>query len=95
MAQASKQTRNKRLEARISVEQKALFQRAADLQGRTLTDFVIASAHDAAVRTIHEIELIRLDATDSRGFAEALLNPREPTLELREAARRYKRMTQS
>jgi uncharacterized protein (DUF1778 family) len=35
--------RDERLEARISREQKALFQRAAGLHGRTLSDFVIAS----------------------------------------------------
>ena len=83
------QTRNERLEARVSREQKALFQRAAELQGRTLTDFVIASVHEAALRTIEEIRTIRLDADESRVFAEALLNPREPTDRLRKAARRY------
>ncbi|NJN37905.1 MAG: DUF1778 domain-containing protein, partial [Acaryochloridaceae cyanobacterium CSU_3_4] len=32
-----------RLEARISQETKALVQKAADLEGRTLTDFVVAT----------------------------------------------------
>jgi uncharacterized protein (DUF1778 family) len=81
--------RAERLEARVSREQKDLFQRAAELQGRTLTDFVVASAHQAAVRTIEEMETIRLGAEDSRAFAEAVLNPREPTERLRAAARRY------
>jgi uncharacterized protein (DUF1778 family) len=84
--------RKERFEARISSEQKALFKRAAELQGRTLTDFVIASAHDAAVRTIEEMEIIRLSAADSRAFAEALLNPRQPPAELRTAAERYRKM---
>jgi uncharacterized protein (DUF1778 family) len=84
--------RKERFEARISSEQKALFRRAAELQGRTLTDFVIASAHDAAVRTIEEMEIIRLSAADSRAFAEALLNPRQPPAELRTAAERYRKM---
>jgi uncharacterized protein (DUF1778 family) len=82
--------RRERLEARISREQKRLFQRAADLQGRTLTDFVVSSAQEAAVRTIGEMQIIRLNAEDSRAFAEALLNPREPTERLRAAARRYR-----
>jgi uncharacterized protein (DUF1778 family) len=43
--------RDERLEARVSRDQKALFQRA-ELQGRTLTGFVIASVHGAAVRVI-------------------------------------------
>lgn len=81
--------RNERLEARVSSEQKALFQRAAELQGRSLTDFVISSVHDAAVRTLEEAQMVRLNAEESRAFAEALLNPREPTDRLRAAARRY------
>ena len=63
--------RKERFEARISSKQKALFKRAAELQGPTLTDFLIASAHDAAVRTAEEMEIIRLSAADSRALAEA------------------------
>jgi uncharacterized protein (DUF1778 family) len=81
--------RSERLEARISREQKELLQRAADLQGRTLTDFVVASAHAAAVRAIEDVQAIRLTAEESRAFAEALLNPRESDAGLRAAARRY------
>ncbi|HEV8578093.1 MAG TPA: DUF1778 domain-containing protein, partial [Thermoanaerobaculia bacterium] len=58
--------RSERLEARISREQKALFQRAAELQGRTLTDFVIASVHESALKAIAELEAIRLNVADSR-----------------------------
>ena len=83
-------TRGERLEARITAEQKALIQRAADLQGRTLTDFVIASVQDAARRTIEDMEVIRLNAADSRAFAEALLAPPKPNRALREAAKRYR-----
>jgi uncharacterized protein (DUF1778 family) len=81
--------RDERLEARISRDQKSLFQRAAKLQGRSLTDFVISSVQDAAVRTIETMQTIRLDADESRAFAKALLNPREPNRRLRAAARRY------
>ena len=83
------QLRGERIEARVSRDQKALFQRAAELQGRTLTDFVVASVHEAAVRTIEEIQVIRLSEEDSRRFADALLNPRKPNETLRAAARRY------
>src|SRR5258708_14960116 len=73
--------RSERLEARISSEQKALFQRAAELQGRTLTDFVIASVHESAVKTIAELGAIRLTTADSRALAEALLHPPQPVPE--------------
>jgi uncharacterized protein (DUF1778 family) len=85
----SAKMRDQRLEARISRDQKTLFQRAAELQGRTLTDFVIASAHDAAVRIVEDAQIIRLNASDSRAFAEALLKPREPDARLKAAAQRY------
>jgi uncharacterized protein (DUF1778 family) len=81
--------RDERLEARISRDQKALFQRAAALQGRTLTDFVVASVHEAAVRTIEDMQSIQLSVDESRAFAEALLNPRKPVPKLKAAARRY------
>ena len=81
--------RDDRLEARISRDQKALFQRAAELQGRTLTDFVIASVQEAAVRAIDEAQTIKLNARESRAFAEALLHPREPSVRLKAAAQRY------
>lgn len=81
--------RSERLEARVSADQKNLFLRAAELQGRTLTDFVIASVHEAAVRTVEDMQSIQLTAQESRAFAEALLNPREPADRLRAAARRY------
>jgi uncharacterized protein (DUF1778 family) len=85
----SSRARSERLEARISPDQKDLFLRAAELQGRTLTDFIIASVHEAAVRAIDEMRAIRLTEQESRDFAEAVLNPREPIPKLKAAARRY------
>ncbi|TIO13039.1 MAG: DUF1778 domain-containing protein [Mesorhizobium sp.] len=81
--------RKERLEARISADQKDLFQRAAELQGRTLTDFVIASVHEAAVRTLEDMQAVKLTVKESRAFAEALLNPRDPGPRLRAGAQRY------
>ncbi len=51
-----------RLEARLPANIYALLKRAAELQGRSLTDFVVSAAHDAAVRAIEEAEIIRLSA---------------------------------
>lgn len=49
-----------RLAARISEEQKVLLQRAADPQGRSLSDFVLESAQRAAEAVIREREVITL-----------------------------------
>ena len=43
---------NERLEARVTLEQKELFKEAATLQGVTLTDFVVSSVHQAAIRAL-------------------------------------------
>jgi uncharacterized protein (DUF1778 family) len=84
--------RRERLEARITPEQKALLQRAADLTGRSLTDFVVSSAQAAAEEAIERQHVINLSARDSLIFAEAILNPAEPNENLRAAARRYREL---
>lgn len=86
-----KAVRSSRLEARIDSEQKTLFERAAALRGCSLSNFVIASAREAAIRTIREHEVIRLTGPDRDAFISALLNPPKPTRKMREAARRYKK----
>lgn len=79
-----------RLEVRITPEQKDLFSRAAALTGRSLSDFVVAHAYDAATRTVQEHETMLLSASDRKIFVSALLNPPAPGARLRKAARRYK-----
>lgn len=88
---ARKPAKRQRLEARVTNEQRELFQRAADLQGRSLTDFVIGSVHEKAVQTIESMSIIRLTAKQSLKMAEAMLNPREPSSRLVAAARRYRK----
>ena len=74
-----------RLEARISPELHALLKRAADLQGRTLTDFVVSAVQEAAQRAIEQATVIRLSLADQECFAHALLSPPEPTPALKRA----------
>ncbi len=79
-----------RVAARITPDQKMLFQRAAALRGRSLTDFLVASAQEAAEQTIRSHEVITLSARDSKAFVEALLNPaKQPNAALQRAFRRY------
>jgi uncharacterized protein (DUF1778 family) len=57
------------------------------LTGRSLTDFVVSSAHDAAQRAIEEASLLRLSADDQQRFAKALINPPKPNPALKQAKR--------
>ena len=74
-----------RLEARVPTEVHALLKRAAEIQGRTMTDFVVAAASEEANRVIMQHEIVRLSLDDQRAVAEALLTPPEPTPALRRA----------
>ena len=85
--------RAERLEARVTAEQKSLIERAAALQGRTLTDFVLTSAQDAARRAIEEHQQFELSVRDSEAFVDALLNPKPVNDRLRDTVRRYREAT--
>lgn len=81
-----------RIEARVSPKQKQLFERAAAIEGVTLTDFAISSMHRAAATVIQEHTAINLSVRNQRAFVEALRNPPEPNEALRAAAKAYMRM---
>lgn len=78
-----------RLEARISQETKALVQKAADLEGRSLTDFVVSSVQAAAYKVIEQHQTLKLGLEDSEAFVKAVLNPPQPNEALKSAALRY------
>jgi uncharacterized protein (DUF1778 family) len=72
-----------RLEARISSDLHSMLKRAAEIQGRTVTDFVVTAVQDAAQRTIERAGVVQLSLADQECFARALLSPppQAPTLE--------------
>ena len=86
------QTRTARIEARITPDALAIVKRAAEIQGRSLSDFVVAAAQEAANRTIEEAQLIRLSVEDQRQFAEALLNPPKVSPALTRARKAHARL---
>ncbi len=79
-----------RLEVRISTELHALLKRAAELQGRTMTDFVVSAVQKAAQRAIEQAGIMRLSLDDQHCFAEALLAPPPPNTALTRALERRK-----
>ena len=81
-----------RLEARLPPDVHALLKRAAEIEGRSLTDFVVTAAREAACRTIEGTEIIRLSVEDQRQIAEAILNPPDPTPALRRAFKRRREL---
>ena len=85
-------TRGERLEARITADQKALIQRAAELEGRSVTDYVVSSVQDAARRTVEAHGLVALSAAESRAFVDALLDPPPINDRLRDSVQRHRTM---
>jgi uncharacterized protein (DUF1778 family) len=61
--------------------------RAAELQGRSLTDFVVCAAHDAAQLAFDEQAILRMSAEDQQRFAETLIQSPAPNAALNEAKR--------
>lgn len=80
-----------RFEARLTKAQKTLFMRAAMLTGKSLTEFIVASAYENASRTVREHEAMALSIRDREAFVAALLNPPAPSARLRKAARRFRK----
>lgn len=70
----------------------SVVKRAAEIQGRSVSDFVVSAAQEAAQRTVEETAIIRLSIEDQLALAEAILNPPEPNEALRKAADAYKRL---
>jgi uncharacterized protein (DUF1778 family) len=81
--------RTARLEADISPDALAIVKHAAEIQGRSVSDFVVAAAQEAAHRTIEETQIIRLSVEDQRALAEAILNPPPLTPAMERAIERY------
>ncbi len=84
--------RRERFNARLTEEQKRLFERAAALYGQSVSQFVMSSAQRAAEQAIREHEVISLSERDSRAVMEALLHPAPAGPALRKAAGRYQEL---
>lgn len=81
-----------RLEARISTDLHSMLKRAAEIQGRTMTDFVVSAVQDAAQQAIAQSEVIRLSLADQECFAQALLSPPKPAPALKRAFARHRKL---
>lgn len=78
-----------RLEARATMQQKDIIERAAKLRGTSVTDFVVLAAQKEAIETIRDFQTLNLSREASRVFVDALLNPPAPNAALRAAAHRH------
>jgi uncharacterized protein (DUF1778 family) len=88
-------SRTARIEARIAPHALRIVKRAAELQGRSLSDFVVAAAQEVAHKTIDEAHLIRLSVQDQQRFVELLLKPPALAPALKRARKAHARLIAS
>lgn len=86
---AERATRDQRVDARVTQDEKRLFERAASLTGRSVTSFLVQSSLEAAREVIQAHETMTLTARDRDAFVAALRSPPQPNDALRRAARDY------
>jgi uncharacterized protein (DUF1778 family) len=84
--------RSARIEARIAPDALAVVKRAAEMQGRSISDFVVAAAQEAAHRTIEEANIIRLSIEDQQRFVDLLLDPPALSPALKRARKAHTRL---
>jgi uncharacterized protein (DUF1778 family) len=84
--------RTARVEARISPDALELIRRAAELQGRSISDFMVAAAQEAAQRAVADVEILRLSRQAQEQFAALVLDPPEPTAALVRAFERHREL---
>lgn len=66
--------RTEQLSMRVAPEEKAVLQRAAQLERQTVTEFVLLTARREAERIVSEHQALQLSERDSRAFMDAILN---------------------
>jgi len=89
MNQAAKQSR---LEARITSDTHRLLKRAAEIEGRSVSDFVVSAAREAALQTIERNEVIMFGLEASERIVAMMVDPPPVSDALRRAKQRHERL---
>ncbi len=82
-----------RITARVPQNVQDILQRAAELLGATLNQFVVQAALTEARRVIERDRVIHLSSTDAAFLMNLLEKPPAPNARLRKAFQTYKKRT--
>jgi len=77
-------TRSARLGLRATPEQEAVLRRAAEVAHKSLTDFILDSACQAAEQTLLDQRLFMVSGSHYRALLELLERPEQPSEGLRD-----------
>jgi uncharacterized protein (DUF1778 family) len=78
--------------ARIAPDALLVVRRAAEIQGRSVSDFLVAAALKDAHQTIEDAQIIRLSVDDQQRFVNMLLKPPPLAPAMRRALKSRKRL---
>jgi len=84
MANTNATTRSARLGLRATPEQEAVLRRAADVAHKSLTDFILDSACQAAEQTLLDQRLFMVSGSQYQALMELLDRPAEDNAGVRE-----------
>lgn len=84
-AQRSSKSQSIRLQLRISQDLHLSIKRAAEINGCTVTDFVVHALQIAVSKPIDQIDHVRLSAVDQNVFSNALIDQAKPNVALKRA----------
>jgi uncharacterized protein (DUF1778 family) len=82
--------KKERFDVRVPANVKQQIEYAAELQGRTVSDFIVAAALSEATEVIQKQKILKLCVDDSTALAEALATKPVINKKSVQAARRYK-----
>ncbi len=92
-SQSVSRLRRARIGVRMTEAQKAHIRQAAALSGQTLSEYVLASAANAARQAVDEHANIKLTRQAQVVFVQALLDPRSAVPRLQRPAETYLEVT--
>ncbi len=86
----SERTEKARFDARLTQQQKLLFEQAAASAGfKTLTEFVLQAAQEKAIAVLSQQQHLVLTAEAQKRFFDLIENPPEPNEYLKAAWKEY------
>ena len=87
-----RRSRATRLGFRVDAETKKMVERAAALEGRSMTDYCLTVIVESTRETIAKHEMLVLSERDRAAFFDALVHPPKPNARLRRAFKLEERL---
>ena len=92
MPKTARKTKAARVEMRMPEDALAYIKRAAEIQGRSVSDFLSVAGQELAKQVITETEIIKLSREAQERFVQLLINPPKPTPAMKRAMKRHKEL---